>query len=105
MLKDYGNLKNGDIVIQNSSNSAVGQSVIQLSKAWGFKTVNVIRNKPGYELIKESLYSLGADLVITEDEIRLPSTLVKITGLGGKVKLGLNGVGGKSATNIARLLA
>ena len=37
--------------------------------------------------------------------MRLPETLLKIAELGGSVRLGLNGVGGKSCTNIARLLA
>jgi mitochondrial enoyl-[acyl-carrier protein] reductase / trans-2-enoyl-CoA reductase len=104
MLKDYGNLQVGDVVMQNASNSGVGQAVIQLAKAWGYKTVNVIRARPGVEEVKKQLYNLGADIVLTEDEVRLPSTAAAISGLGGQVKLGLNCVGGKSATNIARLL-
>ena len=35
----------GDTVIQNGSNSAVGQCVIQLAAAWGLKTINVVRNR------------------------------------------------------------
>lgn len=104
MLKDFGNLIKGDIVIQNASNSAVGQAVIQLCAAWGYKSVNIVRNRPDIEKLKGDLHALGADLVITEDDIRLPSTKKLIENLGGSVKLALNGVGGKSATNLARLL-
>lgn len=35
----------GDYVIQNGANSAVGQAVIQIAKAWGLKTINVVRNR------------------------------------------------------------
>jgi len=35
----------GDVIIQNGANSAVGQSVIQIAKAWGIKTINVIRDR------------------------------------------------------------
>lgn len=37
----------GDYVIQNGANSAVGQAVIQVAKAWGLKTINVVRNRQG----------------------------------------------------------
>lgn len=32
-------------VIQNGANSAVGVAVIQLCRAWGIKTINVVRNR------------------------------------------------------------
>jgi NADPH:quinone reductase-like Zn-dependent oxidoreductase len=53
--------------------------------------------------LKSHLEQLGADLVFTEAEIRRPETAKAIASLG-KVKLAFNGVGGKSATNLARLL-
>jgi trans-2-enoyl-CoA reductase len=52
MLKDFGNLQQGDVVIQNAANSAVGQAVIQIAKAWGYKTVNIIRQR--YTIIKKT---------------------------------------------------
>jgi trans-2-enoyl-CoA reductase len=103
MLKDFGSLVPGDVVIQNSSNSGVGQSVIQLCRAWGFKSVNVIRPREDSSKLMEELYQMGADLVITEDEVRKTETQTLIERLG-RPKLALNGVGGKSATNMARLL-
>jgi trans-2-enoyl-CoA reductase len=47
---------------------------------------------------------MGADLVITEDQLRSAETASKINNLGPPSRLGLNCIGGKSATNLARLL-
>ena len=35
----------GDVVVQNGSNSGVGESVIQLAASWGIKTINIIRDR------------------------------------------------------------
>jgi mitochondrial enoyl-[acyl-carrier protein] reductase / trans-2-enoyl-CoA reductase len=45
MIKDFVELHKGDVIIQNAANSAVGQAVIQIAKAWGYKTVNIIRSR------------------------------------------------------------
>eukprot|EP00842_Homolaphlyctis_polyrhiza_P001851 jgi/Hompol1/2667/HPOL_005956-RA len=104
MIKDFAKLEKGDVIIQNSANSGVGQAVIQLARAWGYKTVNVIRSRPDLEQLTQQLKALGADMVVTEEQLRLPETAKQIALLGPPPKLGLNGVGGKSATNLARLL-
>ncbi|KAJ3277392.1 hypothetical protein HK104_003341 [Borealophlyctis nickersoniae] len=103
MLKDFVQLKPGDVVVQNGANSGVGQAVIQLARAWDVRTVNIIRNKPNFDEVKSNLEELGADLVIAEDQIRTPETSARIKELGPAPRLGLNCVGGKSATNVARL--
>eukprot|EP00479_Gromia_sphaerica_P001767 TRINITY_DN12045_c0_g1_i1.p1 TRINITY_DN12045_c0_g1~~TRINITY_DN12045_c0_g1_i1.p1 ORF type:complete len:203 (-),score=42.26 TRINITY_DN12045_c0_g1_i1:411-1019(-) len=41
MLSDFEQLEQGDVVIQNCANSAVGQAVIQLANQRGIKTINV----------------------------------------------------------------
>lgn len=45
MLEDFVKLKAGDVIVQNGANSAVGQSVIQLAKLRGVKTINIIRDR------------------------------------------------------------
>lgn len=45
MLLDFVTLSPGDVIIQNGANSGVGEAVIQLSKLWGFKTFNVVRDR------------------------------------------------------------
>jgi len=98
MLHDFADLRPGDLVVQNGSNSSVGQAVIQIAKAMGVKTANVIRERPDIGKLKEELISLGADMVFTESELRSSRDLVK------GAKLALNCTGGSSSTEIARCL-
>lgn len=102
MIKDFADLKAGDTVIQNGANSACGQNVIQICKALGFKTVNVVRNRPEINDLKKHLSGLGADFVLTEEEIR--TTDIFKSGKAKKPILALNCVGGKSALEIMRQL-
>ncbi|KAL4233857.1 mitochondrial 2-enoyl thioester reductase [Mactra antiquata] len=101
MLKDFGNLQPGDIVIQNSANSAVGQSVIQIAKAWNLKTINIVRNRDNIDKLVSHLKDLGATHVVTEDFVRTPG-MKELISSEGRPKLALNGVGGKSATELLR---
>lgn len=104
MLKEYVTLVPGrTCVIQNGANSAVGQAVIQLCKAWGLKSVGIVRNRPEIADLKKFLKQLGADEVLTEEEVR--STQIFKEKKYDKPKLGLNCVGGKSSTEMLRHLA
>jgi NADPH:quinone reductase-like Zn-dependent oxidoreductase len=98
MIHDFAKLQPGDWIVQNAANSGVGRSVIQLAKALGLRTLNVVRRA---ELIHELRVS-GADVVVTEDTDLKTETL---TLCGGVLpKLGLNAVGGASALNLANAL-
>uniref|UniRef100_A0A8B9LNT2 Enoyl-[acyl-carrier-protein] reductase, mitochondrial n=1 Tax=Astyanax mexicanus TaxID=7994 RepID=A0A8B9LNT2_ASTMX len=69
MLHDFHTLTPGSTVIQNGANSAVGQAVIQIAAAMQIRTINIIRDRPNCaELVKE-LHALGADYVLTEEEV------------------------------------
>lgn len=92
----------GDVIIQNGANSAVGQYVIQLCSAWDIQSVNIIRDRPNVENLKEYLKSLGADYVLTEKELR-STELFKSKKLD-KPQLALNCVGGEIATEMLRHL-
>lgn len=72
MLHDFVALNKDDVVIQNGANSACGQNVIQLAKIFGYKSVNIIRQRPEPDLenLKNHLKSLGATYVLTEEELR-----------------------------------
>ena len=48
LLLQQVELKAGDVIVQNGANSTVGQSIIQIAKSKGIKTVNIIRNR--YEI-------------------------------------------------------
>ncbi|XP_034478013.1 enoyl-[acyl-carrier-protein] reductase, mitochondrial [Drosophila innubila] len=102
MLKDFVKLSPGDTVIQNGANSAVGQAVHQLCRAWGINSVGIVRNRPEIAELKMMLECLGANAVLTEEEMRT-CDLFK-SGKLKRPKLAFNCVGGKSATEVSRHL-
>lgn len=95
MLHQITRLQAGNWLVQNAANSGVGRSVIQIARARGWRTVNVVRR---VELIEE-LLAMGADVVLLEGE-DLSKRICEATG-GRSPKLGLNAVGGESALGIA----
>lgn len=102
MLKDFVPLKSGDTVIQNGANSACGQAVFQLCKAFNLKCVGIVRNRPDLEQLTKYLKQLGATEVLTEEECR--STQLFKSGQLKKPKLALNCVGGKNALEMMKHL-
>ncbi|GAB0099976.1 Enoyl- [Sergentomyia squamirostris] len=103
MLKDFVSLKPGDTVLQNAANSAVGQAVFQLCKKWGYKSVGIVRNRPEIDDLRSFLTNLGADFVLTEEEVR--TTVLFKSGEVKRPKLAFNAVGGKSALEMLRHVA
>ena len=59
MLNNYLKIKQGDFVIQNASNSSVGNYIIQLAKLYDIKTINLVRRKEVISTLKD----YGADYV------------------------------------------
>jgi trans-2-enoyl-CoA reductase len=99
-------------LIQNGANSGVGRAAIQLSREWGIKTLNVIRQRPTAEetdALKAELKALGATVVITEEEMlggNFRDMVHQFTRQGKEpIRLALNCVGGKNATALAKTLA
>ncbi|KAI0091749.1 NAD-binding protein [Irpex rosettiformis] len=109
MLNDFVDLKEGDWVIQNGANSAVGQAVIQIAAHRGLKTLNFVRNRKNFDELKSQLTNLGATQVITYDELApdsfkdLRSKVQQWTG-GNPIRLFLNCVSGPTTTSLLRLL-
>ena len=98
LLHEIVPLKPGDWVVQNAATSTVGRQVIALARRCGFRTANLVRQAEDIPLLK----ALGADLVaVTEgaDPAAIRSEM------GGGTALGLNAVGGESASLVAKLLA
>ncbi len=94
LLEDYAELKPGDYVVQNAANSGVGQSLIQVAKQLGLKTINLVRR----EGLEDQLLGLGADHVLIDDA----DVVVKIREICGEnlPKLACNAVGGDSALRL-----
>lgn len=128
MLKDYVDLVNlsvetfrrdsaaagGAWFIQNGANSGVGRAAIQLGRLWGLRSINIIREREGdpaaTAALKQELLDLGATVVVTEAEFLDRSFTARLkeefTRMGkDPVMLGLNCVGGKSATAMAKCLS
>lgn len=104
MIKDFYPLARGDTIIQNGANSAVGVYAIQLAKLWGYKTINVIRDRSNKDEVVSELKSFGADVVLTEEEVGKVEIMKPILERIGKPKLFLNCIGGKNAINCQRSL-
>lgn len=102
MLKDFVPLQSGDTVIQNGANSACGQAVIQLCRAWGVECVGIVRDRPEFTKLRVYLKDLGAAEILTEEELR--TTKIFKDKLFKKPKLALNCVGGKNALEVSRHL-
>lgn len=110
MLKDFVALGEGDWVIQNGANSGVGKAVVQFCKLWGFRSINVVRERDTpeeTEKLMNELHELGATKVVTEKAIidRGFGEEVKSWIGASQIKLGLNCVGGKATTSLVRHLS
>ncbi len=99
MLTSVVTLEPGGWVIQNAANSAVGVNLIRLAKAWGLKTVNVVRR----ESLIEPLQAIGANVVLV-DGPDLALRAAAATG-GSEIKLGIDAVAGAATERLADCLA
>ena len=99
LLHLFADLKAGDWIAQNAATSAVGRAVIDIAKDRSWKTLNVVRRP---EAVGE-LRDLGADAVVVDGPEMADAAAVALGG--AKPRLGLNAVGGASATRLAGLLS
>jgi trans-2-enoyl-CoA reductase len=99
MLHDFVPLAEGDWVLLNAANSAVGRAVIRIARSKGWRPLAVVRRP---ELVPE-LLDLGASAVLLDDD-QMRVAIPEITG-GAEVRLALNAVGGASALRLANALA
>ncbi len=99
LLSEYVDLKPGEWVVQNATNSAVGRWVIAFAKARGLKTVNIVRR---VELVPE-LKAIGGDVVVVDS----PDVSKEIKAAVGKaeLRLALDGVSGPATGVIASTLS
>lgn len=101
MLRDFGDLKPGDTIVQSSAETATGQTVIALCKLLQIKSINLVNPRDDFEEIADKLQARGATHVwknegsiverIKRSRLALP-------------RLGLDDQGGASVTRIAECL-
>eukprot|EP00063_Salmo_salar_P044625 XP_014019460.1 PREDICTED: trans-2-enoyl-CoA reductase, mitochondrial-like [Salmo salar] len=99
MLSDFEELKPGDTVIQNAANSGVDQAVMQIAAVRGIQTINVVRDRPDLTQLIDRLKATGASHVIKEETLRWDE-MKELFKTRPRPKLALNGVRGKSATEL-----
>ena len=96
LLNDFEYLREGDVIIQNAANSAVGLSVMQFAKKLGITCVNLVRNEDRLNDLK----SFGAEEVWLDNE-DVPQRIREFTENKG-CAMALNSVGGRSAVRLAK---
>lgn len=100
LVVDELDLQPGEWLLQNAAGSTLGRVVIQLARARGFRTINVVRRaEQGEELL-----ALGADEVIVTDHEDVEERVREITA-GEGVGKAIDAVGGELAGRIAAALA
>jgi len=99
MMTKYVNLAPGDWILQTAANSGVGHCLVQLAKAAGLKTVNVVRR----EGLADELVALGADVVLL-DGPDLAQRVTAATG-GAPIRLAIDAVGGSQIVRFGDALA
>lgn len=103
MLENFTELTSGDAIVQNGATSIVGQCIIQLAKIKGVSSINIIRDRPGSEEVREKTKKLGADLVYTESQLSVKN-VKSLLGDIPEPLLGFNCIGGDSASLVLKFL-
>lgn len=98
LLESLG-LSEGDWLIQNAANGAVGRMVAQLGAARGLNVVGLVRRSAGVE----ELRAQGIERVIATDDADWRDRLAEITG-GAPITAGVDSVGGSSAGDVLSAL-
>jgi mitochondrial enoyl-[acyl-carrier protein] reductase / trans-2-enoyl-CoA reductase len=99
LLENFAKLEPGDWLIQTAPLSSVGQCIIQIAKAKGLKTVNIIHRPE----IEPEVLALGGDIVLQDgadlaDRVR--------AGLGHEsIHLALDAVAGAGVQRLAECLS
>ena len=93
-------LSEGNWLLQTAATSSVGRLVLQLSKVYGFRTINVLRSRTQAEAIR----SLGGEEIICTEDEDLRSRLQELTG-GKGIDYAIDCVAGEVGGEVIRNLA
>lgn len=100
ILNTMVNLQPGDWVIQNAGNSAVAQYVMQLSRIYGYQTINVVRRAGLEQMVEDA----GGTICI-EDGPDLAERVRSAVGQNAPIRLGVDAVAGEAAERLANCLS
>jgi len=100
LTQSVQHLGEGKWLLQTAAASSVGRLVLQLSKVYGFRTINVIRRRGQAEVIR----SLGGEEVVCTEDEDLRGRLQEISG-GKGIEYAIDCVAGEVGGEIIRNLA
>lgn len=99
-LLQFLDVKEGDWIVQNAANGAVGRMLAQLAPARGVNVLGLVRRTAGIE----ELRAQGIENVVATDQEDWAEQAVALTG-GAAIVAGVDSVGGASAGQVLSLLA
>ena len=99
-LLDFLDVSEGDWIVQNAANGAVGRMVAQLAVARGVRVLGLVRRSAGVDELREQ----GIGDVVATDDCGWRERVREVVG-DGKVVAGVDSVGGSAAGDVVSLLA
>lgn len=99
-LLDFLGAQEGDWIIQNAANGAVGRMLAQLGSARGVNVVGLVRRTAGIEELREQ----GIDRIVATDQPEWKEQVEALTD-GAPVIAGVDSVGGGAAGQVLSLLS
>lgn len=99
-LLQFLDVKEGDWIVQNAANGAVGRMLAQLAPARGVNVLGLVRRTAGIE----ELRAQGIENVVATDQDDWAEQAAALTG-GAPIVAGVDSVGGASAGQVLSLLA
>jgi NADPH:quinone reductase-like Zn-dependent oxidoreductase len=99
-LLDFLQLNEGDWLVQNAANGAVGRLLAQLAAARGINVIGLVRRSSGVQ----ELASQGIERVVATDDEGWCEQVAQLTG-GAPIVVGVDSVGGQASGDVLSLLA
>ncbi|MGZ0711933.1 zinc-binding dehydrogenase (plasmid) [Coraliomargarita sp. W4R53] len=99
-LVHFLDLKEGDWLVQNAANGAVGRMVAQIGAARGFNVIGLVRRAEGVAELREQ----GIANIIATDSATWRDEVATLTG-GAPIMAGVDSVGGSASGDVLSLLA
>lgn len=99
-LLDFLQLNEGDWLVQNAANGAVGRLLAQLAAARGINVIGLVRRAAGVQ----ELASQGIERIVATDDDGWREQVAQLTG-GAPIVAGVDSVGGQASGDVLSLLA
>lgn len=99
-LLDFLELNEGDWLVQNAANGAVGRLLAQLAAARGVNVIGLVRRAAGVTELAEQ----GIERVVATDDAQWREQVAELTG-GAPIVAGVDSIGGSASGEVLSLLA